>query len=525
MGNIRTEMLKNSIAEYTDIANSIKENTSEIINSMLREAVADEYVKIMTEDFDKEDEDDTEVKETEDVVETSEEDNDIEAEDTETVTDDAETDEDVEGEESESSLEIDSDMETEEDESTPTGMGEFEAFKIEGADDQYDFSKADDETLVKVYKLLDNSDEVVVKMDKENNRLGLKTNDTEYIIELDPSCDEEECGVDDFTDNDINESRKMIEIVLTENNNLGYTTNYQDSDVMTTPSMKEPGRNVNDWDAGVPKGKQKPWPGSPKSKSAPYGKTVNEDEMEECGMEDMTEGQNVPTKEIPSWGTNGKGKPNSSDKFNDYGVNQKPKTKNIPSWGTELSEDMDLDECGEIEECNDSRVRERSTGHKSYVPKNKQLTYGAHHISSAGKYEGDYPQGRKGSANESMKRKHATIMKENKIMKEKLSELMNMVNEAAVTNLSLGHIVKLFNENATTQDEKKEIYSRFNDVHTIEESKKLYKAISQELSKKSTMNINEDKQYAAPSNQINENVIHMTKDLMNSLDLMHKICK
>ena len=517
-------MLKNSIAEYTDIANSIKENTSEIINSMLREAVANEYVKIMTEDFDKEDEDDTEVKETEDVVKTSEDD-DIEAEDTETVTDDTETDEDVEGEESESSLEIDSDMETEEDESTPTDMGEFEAFKIEGTDDQYDFSKADDETLVKVYKLLDDPDEVVVKMDKENNRLALKANDTEYIIELDPSCDEEECGVDDFTDNDINESTKMIEIVLTENNDLGYTSDYQ-KNVMTTPSMKEPGRNVNDWDAGVPKGKAKPWPGSPKSKSTPYGKTVNEDEMEECGTEEMTEGQNAPTKEIPSWGTNGKGQVNTSDKFNDYGVNQKPKTKNIPAWGTELSEDMDLDECGDLEEANLSQSRWNDT-HAAHnrVPAANKDEYRRQGIQKTSK--GTTYRANGGSAtNESMKRKHATIMKENKIMKKKLSELMNMVNEAAVTNLSLGHIVKLFNENATTQDEKKEIYSRFNDVRTIEESKKLYKAISQELSKKSTMNINEDKQYATPSNnQINENVIHMTKDLMNSLDLMHKICR
>ena len=40
---------------------------------------------------------------------------------------------------------------------------------------------------------------------------------------------------------------------------LGYTDNYQDKDAMTTPDMTEPSVGKRDIDAGVPKGKEKPF--------------------------------------------------------------------------------------------------------------------------------------------------------------------------------------------------------------------------------------------------------------------------
>ena len=74
----------------------------------------------------------------------------------------------------------------------------------------------------------------------------------------------------------MNEQR-IFEIVLNEyDSHVGYTDNYQKKDVMTTPSNEEPGKNVNDWDAGVPKGKSKPWAG--KGNSKPFENKVNEEE-------------------------------------------------------------------------------------------------------------------------------------------------------------------------------------------------------------------------------------------------------
>ena len=75
-------------------------------------------------------------------------------------------------------------------------------------------------------------------------------------------------------------------------------------------------------------------------------------------------------------------------------------------------------------------------------------------------------------------------------------------------------------------DEKKEIIARFgNEANTVEASKTLYESISRELQKKSKMNIDESKEFSVNDNKINETQIYRSNDILNSLDLMHRICK
>ena len=75
-------------------------------------------------------------------------------------------------------------------------------------------------------------------------------------------------------------------------------------------------------------------------------------------------------------------------------------------------------------------------------------------------------------------------------------------------------------------DEKKEIIARFgNEANTVEASRTLYESISRELQKKSKMNIDESKEFSVNDNKINETQIYRSNDILNSLDLMHRICK
>lgn len=535
MKNLRTSVLKESIADFTNIANSIKENTSATVQALLREAVAQEYVKIMSEGFDK-DEEEIEIKDTEaedaptDAADSAE----VEGEESDFETDVEDTDDETDFEGSEEDVEMD------EEESTPEDWAEFDDYKVDGVDGQYDFSKADDETIVKVYKLLKNSDEVIVDVDNDKNKLELKDNQTgaEYLIDLDSICcgndscdmeDDEEFeddaySVEEFEDNDdINES-KMVEIVLSEDTNLGYTDSYQKTDVLTTPSMKEPGRNVNDWDAGVPKGKEKPWAGkgTPK-KGTPF---CEEDEMSDDAMameDEMMDGDaieecNVPVKDASNWGLDHKAKKGN-----------KVPVKGASDWGTKGLEecgDMTMEEGDDLEEANLSQSRWNDT-HAAHnrVPAANKDSYRRDGMQKTSK--GATYRANGGSMDEAIIKKHKQIVAENKKMKATLNELHKLVAEAAVTNMNLGQIVKLLNENSTTQDEKREIIARFGkEAKTINESKELYAKISRELQKKSVMNINEDKQFTTEnSNKINENTIYASKDLMASLDLMHKICK
>ena len=438
----------------------------------MNEAVRETYNQILNEE--EGDEDDYEVEEVDDT--TSEESNGAETE-TEANAD-VETDVDAEDEESGEGEEIETvEDDTEEvsdtedvssaDESESDEWAEFDKYKI--SDDEYDFSQADDDEIVKVYKLLKDDDQVLVNVDNDTKKVELKDNETgaEYLIDLssfDNSNDLDFGGDADgdlnFEDNNMNESR-IFEIVLNEyDSHVGYTDNYQKKDVMTTPSTEEPGKNVNDWDAGVPKGKSKPWVA--KGNSKPFEKKVNEEEGEEVVVDEAT---------------------------------------NVGGF-----------------------VQQNSTS-KSHVPNSngrKARNSSVGGVKTKGTADPRY------STNESkMMAKVEKILKENEELKSALGKFKSVLQEAAVTNVNLGQIIKLISENSTTKDEKKEIIARFGtEAKTIEQSKSLYESISRELKKNNKMSIDEDKQFTANSSKmINETQIYQSKDLLDSLDLMYRLCK
>ena len=69
---------------------------------------------------------------------------------------------------------------------------------------------------------------------------------------------------------------------------LGYTDNYQAKDPIAGLSNNEPSKKGKSWHKGVPTGTAKPWAGETKSKGEPFEKTVNEEEMPDMGMEEMS---------------------------------------------------------------------------------------------------------------------------------------------------------------------------------------------------------------------------------------------
>lgn len=479
MKEIRSKYVKESLLDYETLANSLKENTSNAVRDLLSEAVRETYNQILSEG----DEDDFDVEEVEDT--TSIEANDADELDTEETADD-----DTEGEDSDDkSLEDESDevedeedasvdVETElDDESDNDEWAEFEKYKV--GDGEYDFSQAEDDEIVKVYKLLKDDDQVLVNVDNDNNKVEIKDNETgaEYLIDVSSMFggddETEDFGIDgeadgdlDLETEDMNESR-IFEVVLNEyDSNVGYTDNYQKKDVMTTPSTEEPGKNVNDWDAGVPKGKAKPWVGN-SGDSKPYEKKVNEEDVEDSMDETMVD-----------------------------------EATNVGGF-----------------------VQQNSTA-KSHVPNSNGRN--ARNASKGGAKIKGTPTPRY-STNEAkqMLNKVNKILKENEELKAALDKFKNVLQEAAVTNVNLGQIIKLISENSTTKDEKQEIIARFGkEAKTIEQSKQLYESISRDLKKNSKMNLEEGKQYTANGSQmINETQIYQSKDLLDSLDLMHRLCK
>ena len=488
--NIRSKVVKDSLLDYNALANSLKENTTSAVKSLLDEAVRDTYAKLLSEDDDKD-------YEEEEVEDTS---SDIanDAESTEPATDGVE---DVDaGMEADEPID-DADVEGGEDDELADGGEEWADFdKYKMSDDEYDFSKAEDEDIVKVYKLMKNDDQILVHKD-DNGMVNIQDNETgaEYLIDVDTDDESDdidielETGADDFGAeddlenelDDMNEStEKMFELVLEYDSNVGYTDNYQKKDVMTNPGMSEPGKKVNDWDAGVPKGDSKPWSGYPNKKNK-ADKPFN----------------------------NGKGK--------------------------QLEEEEDVE--GSMEECGSAEAPveeatnvggfvQQNTTSKSHVPNSNGRS--ARSASKGGKrikgtvtprYSGDEED----TVSENFIKKANKVLGENKELKSALTNIMTSLKEAAVTNHNLGMIIKLISENSTTQDEKKEIIYRFSkEAKTVEASKTLYESISRDLQKSNKMSITEDKSLTVEgSKKINETKIYQSPDVLDSLDLMHRMMK
>ncbi len=95
---------------------------------------------------------------------------------------------------------------------------------------------------------------------------------------------------------------------------------------------------------------------------------------------------------------------------------------------------------------------------------------------------------------------------------------------AAITNVNLGQIIKLISENTTSQDEKKEIIARFGkEAKTVEQSKNLYESISKDLAKENKMNTTKvNNMVSKVLSRSMKTQIYQSKDLLNSLDLMHR---
>jgi hypothetical protein len=514
---IRSNFVKESLLEYNNLADTLKENTESAVRDLLKETVLEQYAKILTEgedeDYDVEEVDDTDsVNASEDdgadvdAADGMESDDAVEGEDDADVADDVDDVDDGEGDDAG----LDTGVDAAEDEGE--GWSEFDKYKV--SDDEYDFSNAEDEEIVKVYKLLKDDDQVVVT--KTDDKVNIKDNETgaEYLIDLggdetddvaatadtddfgteddgfgdDEGFGDEEDEFENQDDEDMNESR-IFEIALNEyNSNVGYTDNYQSKDVMTNPGMSEPGKNVNDWDKGVPKDSKKPWSGKKgdKSENQPFtaekGKTVEEEEGMDDAVDTVTE---AAIQEL------------------------KTRQEHTANVGSTSRTDGD----------NGNRRRK---GRSFHTAQNGQET---------GTGDNPYSNNSPKDVNVNVKvegimRKANKIFNENKQLKSALMQFKHTLEEAAVTNVNLGNIIKLVMENTTSNDEKKEIIARFgNEAKTVEASNTLFENISRDLKKKSKMNIDESREFGVNDNKINETQIYRSNDILNSLDLMHRICK
>ncbi len=451
----------NPITEMEQLAATITEGTKNTLKDILSEAVSNFLREEVLNEDDEETEDDTEeIK-----------DNETSVEETDEISDDADN--------AEETLENAED-DTDESETDGDEWSEFDDYKIgnEDGSEQYDFTnETDPETVVKVFKLMKNDDQVSVVKDGEKVCITDNEAGTEYVIELD--C-ETSCN------NELNDEITMAE-------SLGYTDNYQSKDPIQGLTMGDTPKNTKDWHKGVPTGTSKPWAG--KGKSEPFNKKV--EKVFEITLNDGIEDDDEMFVD--------------DDMF-------------VDNYDMFVDDDIYTDEDNIVDEATNvgGFVQQNSTS-KSHVPNSNGRK--ARNMSKGGEKKTGTADPRYSGVNESLENKMLKALKENKQLKETVSKVSKIMKEAVQVNVNLGHIVRLMVENSTTKTEKEDIIKRFNTVKSNDEAKNLYESISSELKKSHSTIVTEQATTAQDSKKINESKIY---DEPNSvLDMMKRMgmCK
>ena len=372
------------------------------------------------------------------------------------------------------------------------GQDDFMAQYQTGDEDTLDLTGEQDiQNVLRVYKALDDDDQVVIK--KEGNKINLQDNGTgaEYIIDLgtDEAEAEGEPGMEDGEaeqlaeefggDNEENPEEMTNEETLFEID-LGYTDKYQDKDPIAGLSNSEPSKSGRSWHKGVPTGTEKPWAGKgTEKKGDPFDNSVNEN-LTQLDDDYFAAG------------------------LNDTGVAE-----------VETEDGMPFDKkVGEVDEATNvgGAVQQRAMGDKSHIPSGRKNygPYPKHHVST----ENDYDE----TVKESIKKLKA----KNKKLNEAVKELHKGLKEAYMTNVNLGKITKLFLECSTTQAEKLQIVERFsNEAKTPKQAQALYESISKELSKKTVV----DESKVTEKTVVTESKapVYKSQDLLDTIDLMNRV--
>jgi hypothetical protein len=113
----------------------------------------------------------------------------------------------------------------------------------------------------------------------------------------------------------------------------------------------------------------------------------------------------------------------------------------------------------------------------------------------------NYVYGKNGVKVESTESEVNVLREKNEEYRKALNIFREKLNEVAIFNSNLAYATRLFTEHSTTKKEKINILRRFDNVDTLKESKSLYRSIKDELSKTESTPINE-----SVESKLNKNV-------------------
>ena len=522
-----------ALLEMDSITSAIKEESKNTLNSFLAEAVR----AALREGCEEEDEKDYDVVDDENDTDDNEEN----SEDTaKSDVDEIGNDEMEGGEVAPAEPAVDAEPAQEEapaeempQDGGDEGWDEFSEYQA--GENTYDLTGENDyEKVVKVYKLLKDDDQVVVRQDGDMVHLSDNESGTEYVIDLGESGEEPTAEVAD------GEEMPNDEMSINESEFAGFGDEFDSEEDFGGDDLNgefgaednieglEGSDNIDDLRAAIEALQQK----------------VSDIEQETNGMNNnlkenkksrkpMKESKEVLFEvdlgytdnyqdEDPIAGLSND-EPSKSGKSWHKGVptgTKKPwagqtKSKGEP-FAKVVSEEDDMGGEMPVEEgatSVSSQSLRKATKSRTSEPRRENAPKVTKKVSTA-------QRGYEDVVNENKKLKKTV-----KELKEAIIAIKGNLSEAYVTNANLGKITKLFLENTTSQAEKVDIVNRFsNEAKTIEQSKALYESIKRELNK-TTTNVSINESVKVENKELNENKVYKSEDLIKTINFMERVLK
>ena len=410
---------------------------------------------------------------------------------------------------------IDTDMPVDNDDDMEMDM-EFDMdMDMDSEESPIDLTDASDEEILKVFKAMSDEDGIIVKKDDDEIHLKDDEADTEYLIKLGESEEDEEeldeTMIDEMDDMDV-DTEDVINAIFSKDGDVEDFDMDQDEEVMYEIEFDSEDDMMEEEDDDMME--------------------QEDDDMMEEEDEDLDESYNhrravreakstvkpkgvgigsgpkftykskaaggfkEDKKEGPK--TMGTGKPKFEYK---KGENMEQKSKVVKAETKEGNYGMNKgDKSKTMKGKEDFTTKKGDTLKRKAFEKEETKeaarTYGMGSKEGRGLRKGitnnrNYVYGKNGVKVESTESEVNMLREKNEEYRKALNIFREKLNEVAIFNSNLAYATRLFTEHSTTKKEKINILRRFDNVDTLKESKSLYRSIKDELSKTESTPINE----------------------------------
>jgi len=502
-------LVQEALIQMKQVEEAIAENAKGILHSTMKEEIK-QLVKESLSEQDDEEEVDTDL--------------DADIDDTDVDTEvDTDVDMDMDVDDDEMDMDVDTDIDMDSEDESPI-----------------DLTDASDEEILKVFKAMGEDDGIIVKKDGNNIHLTDDDADTEYLVKLGESEEDEinmnemddimnqetdesvqdvidaifskdgdtsEVDMDDvesdmeMDEQDYDEEEVVYEIHLDDEETDMEMDEQDDDDVESDIEMDE--QDDDDVESDMEMDEQddddvesdmdESYIREGKSKTNPKGVGIGSGPK--FTYKKSAGGFKEDKKQGPKSVGTGKAKFEYKKGGNMEGKSKIVKAETKEGQGYKDKEDERLAmKHGKIASKNlkSTKARRDDAGFEKAETKEAARTYGFGSKEGRGLRKGitnnrNYVYSNSGVKVESTNAEVSMLREKNEEYRKALNVFREKLNEVAIFNSNLAYATRLFTEHSTTKKEKINILRRFDGVETLKESKSLYKSIKDELTKGDTI--------------------------------------